>query len=120
MANLLLNDPWQPPPPPADDSPLQELDPRVNSTHLIGVLPCPKNPPPPVGWEYVKGNHFPPAAGKLAADMLHDAEHYPMGTFLQTLIDGELLGARVEWHDLQGLTGKSGCFRGVNLMRPAG
>jgi hypothetical protein len=40
-----------------------------------------------------------------------------MGSFVQTWLDGELVAARVEWHDFQGATGKRGCFRGVNLMQ---
>jgi hypothetical protein len=117
MANVLMTDPWEPPPSPSDSELLKEVDPRVDATHHIGVLPCPNNPPPPIGWVYWKGA-VPALAGKLAADMLHDSAQYPMGCFVQTLIGGQLVGARVEWHDLQGATGKKGCFRGVNLMKP--
>jgi hypothetical protein len=117
MANLLMTDPWQPQPPPEDVTPLKEIDPRVDTTHQVGDLPCPSNPPPPVGWVYWTGP-VPPAPGKLAVEMLHDPAQYPMGCFVQALLDGQLVGARVEWHDLQGATGKKGCFRGVNLMKP--
>ena len=117
MPDVLLNDPWAPPLPPSADEPVAAVDPRVDAAHTIGVLPCPHNPPPPVGWAYWKGA-VPPAAGTLAARMLHGSAQYPMGSFVQTLLDGALIGARVEWHDLQGATGKTGCFRGVNLMKP--
>lgn len=118
MPNLLMTDPWKPPPPPNDRELLKEVDPRVDATHRIGVLPCPNNPPPPIGWVYWRDS-VPALAGKLAADMLHDSAQYPMGCFVQTLIEGQLVGARVEWHDLQGASGKKGCFRGVNLMKPS-
>lgn len=49
--------------------------------------------------------------------MLHDSAQYPIGSFVQEGLDGELVAARVEWHDFQGATGKRGCFRGVNLMQ---
>jgi hypothetical protein len=117
MANLLMTDPWQPQLPPLDSTRLKEVDPRVDVVHRVGVLPCPDNPAPPIGWGYWKGP-VPALAGQLAAEMLHDSAQYPMGCFVQTVIDGQLVGARVEWHDLQGATGKKGCFRGVNLMKP--
>jgi len=49
--------------------------------------------------------------------MLHDPGMYPMGTFVRISVGGEIIGARVEWHDFQGATGKRGCFRGVNLLK---
>lgn len=94
-----------------------DIDPRVETNHSVGQLPVPKNPPPPVGWEYWRTQRIPPAASKLAVDMLHDAGEYPMGAFARIYTAGQVIGARVEWHDLQGATGKKGCFRGVNLMR---
>lgn len=95
-----------------------EIDPRVVTNHRIGELPCPANPPPPDGWEYVKANHKnPKGALDLCVKMLYDPAHYPMGAFVQAHINGELVGARVEWHKEQGATGKRGCFRGVNLMQ---
>jgi len=111
-----MNEPWQPAEPPTDEEPLVEIDPRVDSTHVVGTLPCPKNPPPPEGWAYWSGA-LPKGGGALATEILRDAERYPMGAFVQALLAGQLVGARVEWHDLQGATGKRGCFRGVNLMR---
>ena len=98
---------------------LGELDPRVEQHHVAG-RPCPVNPPPPAGWKYLhpKGHVVTSKAVKLATDMLSDPEKYPMGTFVQTICDGELIGARVEWHNVQGATGKEGVFRGVNLMLP--
>jgi hypothetical protein len=116
MSDLLLNRPWEPPPPPSGDELVQEVDPRVEARHAIGALPCPNNPPPPVGWAYREGD-VPGAARRLAATMLHDATAYPMGCFVQARLDGALVGARVEWHTVQGSTGKTGCFRGVSLMQ---
>ncbi len=115
--NDIINQSWQPPAPPEDgDEMISEVDPRVDGTHAIGVLPCPNNPPPPDGWRYWKGT-IPNGGGALASSILDDPEKYPMGTFVQTRLNGMLVGARVEWHTLQGATGKTGCFRGVNLMR---
>jgi hypothetical protein len=93
-----------------------ETDPRIEQDHVAGQLPCPPNPPPPVGWKY--WNHSVRASlVELATRLLHDAKTYPMGSFVQTWMDGELVAARVEWHDFQGASGKRGCFRGVNLMQ---
>jgi hypothetical protein len=41
-----------------------------------------------------------------------------MGSFVQALVDGQLVGARVEWHNYQGKTGRHGCFRGTSLFSP--
>jgi hypothetical protein len=111
-------DDWVPSDPPnsSDDGVINEIDPRVNATHSIGQLPVPINPPPPIGWIYWKGA-VPPQAGTFAVKILHDSITYPMGSFVQFFAEGELIGARVEWHNIQGATGKRGCFRGVNLMR---
>jgi hypothetical protein len=105
------------------DAPLaesSEVDPRVEQQHSIGQLPCPPNPPPPVGWKYWKGD-VPASATTFCVGILHDPVHYPMGSFIQAMVHGlgpgEVIGARVEWHDTQGGTGAKGCFRGVNLMR---
>jgi hypothetical protein len=95
---------------------IQEVDPRVDSTHQVGVLPVPANPPPPVGWEYWGKQPVPHAAASLANDMLHNPRSCPIGTFVRIKVDGVVIGARVEWHDTQGATGKKGCFRGVNLL----
>ena len=114
-----MNEEWQPPDPPAADADAEmviTLDPRVNTTHAVGVLPCPSNPPPPLGWEYWSGP-IPDGGGAFASDILKDPKQYPMGTFVQSYLNGTLIGARVEWHNLQGATGQHGCFRGVNLMR---
>ena len=118
MANALEED-WAAPvlePDSVDE--LIAIDPRVVTDHAIGVLPCPLNPAPPDGWRYWHGKESVPAAlSALTVKMLHDSQHYPMGAFVQVLHEGEPVAARVEWHDLQGATGKKGCFRGVNLMR---
>jgi hypothetical protein len=109
---------WQPPSAPDDGvDPVIAVDPRVNADHVIGVLPCPSNPPPPSGWAYW-AEHVAPDEATFAATILHDPAQYPMGAFVQAVIGGRLVGARVEWHTLQGATGKTGCFRGVNLMSP--
>jgi hypothetical protein len=110
-----MTDPWAPSDP-SPDGELVDLDPRVDADHTIGVLPCPSNPPPPEGWRYWR-DRVTPALGAFASKLLNDSARYPMGSFIQAEIDGELVAARVEWHDLQGATGKRGCFRGVNLMQ---
>ncbi len=56
----------------------------------------------------------------LAVSVLNDKQKFPLGSFLQTWLDGELIGARVEWHTEQGATCAQGCFRGVNLMQELG
>jgi hypothetical protein len=106
---------WVPPEPPTEDE-LVTIDPRVDAAHTIGVLPCPSNPPPPEGWRYWRA-HVTQSLGAFATKLLRDPAQYPMGSFIQAEIDGERVAARVEWHDLQGATGKRGCFRGVNLMQ---
>lgn len=113
--NERLHDTWEPPEP----DPVAEhiaIDPRVNAIHAVGVLPSPANPVPPGGWTYWKGR-VSPALGAFASRILADSTKYPMGAFVQAMIEGERVAARVEWHDLQGATGRRGCFRGVNLMR---
>jgi hypothetical protein len=87
----------------------------VNATYKAGVLPCSKNPPPPVGWKYWKGR-VPKGGTALAVSIRDDQVTYPMGSFVQTHLDGKLVAARVERHPQQGSTGKKGGFRGVNLM----
>lgn len=113
--NERLHDAWEPPEPETDAEHIT-LDPRVDASHAVGALPSPPNPAPPGGWTYWKG-HVPATLGALAAKILADSKKYPMGAFIQVTIEGERVAARVEWHDLQGATGKRGCFRGVNLMR---
>ena len=93
--------------------PLVYMDERVVQDHAIGALPCPANPPPPEGWVYWAGAAGP-ALTQFAVGVL---QHYPMGTVVMDLVGGELIGARVEWHTVQGATGKTGCFKGVNLLR---
>lgn len=116
MANI--DEVWSAASPPGLDSdgPIAEVDPRIVQNHSIAQLPCPPNPAPPTGWKYWKKS-LRPSLVDLATRMLHDNVTYPMGTFVQTWLDGELVAARVEWHDVQGATGKHGCFRGVNLMQ---
>ncbi len=112
-----INDAWDPPSPPAAGELGITRDPRVTTDHVPGRLPCPKNPAPPVGWGYWKG-HVPEAAVRLAIEVEGTPARFPMGSFVQAVVDGRLLAARVEWHDYQGATGKRGCFRGTSLFRP--
>jgi peptidoglycan hydrolase-like protein with peptidoglycan-binding domain len=112
-----INDAWDPPSPPKDVDTVLTQDPRVITAHQPGQLPCPSNPPPPVGWAYWKGN-VPHHVGDLANKVEYAPAKFPMGSFVQALIGGQLVAARVEWHDFQGATGKRGCFRGTSLFRP--
>lgn len=100
-----------------EDEIVVAVDPRVAKGPFPVSAKPPVNPPPPTGWSYWKERQVPVEAMKLTLGMLHDAHEYPMGSFVQTVIEGELVAARVEWHNIQGATGKRGCFRGVNLMR---
>jgi peptidoglycan hydrolase-like protein with peptidoglycan-binding domain len=109
--------PWQPPALPSDGQWLLTIDPRVLTNHQPGVLPCPKNPPPPLGWVYWQGS-VPPHLAALAVKVETTPADYKMGSFVQAVIDGLPLAARVEWHDFQGKTGAHGCFRGTSLFRP--
>ncbi len=108
---------WSPPPPPAGDEEVAVIDPRVPPAHPPGT-PCPTNPAPPVGWKYWKGA-VPKGGTELATRVLRQRAKYPMGSFVQARLGEKVVGARVEWHTVQGATGKKGCFRGVNLMRAA-
>ena len=118
--------PWVPPDPPDASSAavgaagyVTAIDPRVDAAHVIGVLPCPTNPSPPVGWAYWTSQLTVTAnLGVFASSILNGK--YPMGSFVQAIVDGQLVGARVEWHTEQGATGARGCFRGVNLMSTTG
>jgi hypothetical protein len=118
MANA-LSDPWEAPEPEVNSADeLIVVDPRVVVDHVVGRLPCPRNPAPPDGWRYWKlHEHVPAALGALSVKMLHDGKVYPMGAFVQIWHEQELVAARVEWHDVKGATGEQGCFRGVNLLR---
>ena len=113
-----LGDAWQPPAAPTGADWVVVRDPRVIMGHLPGVLPCPSNPAPPLGYAYWQGQ-VPPHVGALAAKVEFAPAEFPMGSFVQALVDGQLVAARVEWHDYQGATGKRGCFRGTSLFRPA-
>jgi peptidoglycan hydrolase-like protein with peptidoglycan-binding domain len=113
-----MNDAWQAPLPQEADHWLVTVDPRVITDHQPGVLPCPSNPPPPVGWTYTKGGEVTSALGDFAQKVLGDRKAYPMGAFVQARIDGQTVAARVEWHNFQGKSGRHGCFIGVNLFRP--
>jgi hypothetical protein len=112
-----INDAWVPPPPPPNALLQTTADPRVITDHMLGRPPCPANPPPPVGWAYWSGR-VPELVGRFAVQVETSPAQFPMGSFVQALIDGRLVGARVEWHDFQGATGKHGVFRGTSLFRP--
>jgi len=111
---------WFPPLPPLGASEgleINAVDPRVDQNHRAGQLPCPINPAPPVGWKYWPRNlRVNPEAARWTIAILNDPKTYPMGSFVQKRIGGQIISARVEWHSLQGRTGKTGCFRGVNLL----
>lgn len=112
-----MNDAWDPPSPPTTADLIVTRDPRVITNHVVGKLPCPSNPPPPVGWGYWKGS-VPQSMVKLAVSVENNPAEYPIGSFVQASIAGQLVAARVEWHDYQGATGAHGCFRGTSLFRP--
>lgn len=114
---ISLRDAWTAPEPPAGSDLFTTRDPRVITNHKAGDLPCPRNPPPPVGWTYWSGA-VPAALTALAVQIENDAARFPMGSFVQALHDGKPVAARVEWHDYQGKSGNHGCYRGTNLLRP--
>lgn len=95
--------------------PIVTTDPGVDTTHLIGQLPCPTNPPPPDGFAIWTGSVSP----AVSAWSKHVLITYPMGTFVQDIVDGQLVAARVEWHTWRGATGETGiCIKGVTLFQP--
>lgn len=112
-----LNDAWLPPSPPIVAEWQTSRDPRVITNHALGQPPCPPNPPPPLGWAYWTGQ-VPALVERFAWKVEFTPADFPMGSFVQALIDGQLVSARVEWHDFQGATGKHGVFRGTSLFRP--
>jgi len=114
--DVSLGDAWSAPAAPPDASLVIVRDPRVITNHVPGQLPCPNNPAPPVGYTYWKGG-VSPAVQAFASKVEGHAADFPMGSFVQTTIDGVVVAARVEWHDFQGMTGKTGCFRGTSLFR---
>jgi hypothetical protein len=114
---ISLRDAWTPPEPPADSDLFTIQDPRVITNHKAGILPCPSNPPPPVGWAYWRGP-VPAPLNELAAQIENDPVRFPMGSFVQAIRAGNRVAARVEWHDFQGRSGAHGCFRGTNLLHP--
>ena len=66
----------------------------------IGQLPCPTNPPAPVGWSYWKGK-VSPALSAFAIEVECHPAIFAMGSFVQALIEEQFVGARVEWHDFK-------------------
>lgn len=100
---------------PGGGYPIVTTDPGVDTTHQIGQLPCPANPPPPAGFSAWSG----PVSSALTNWATHVLNTYPMGTFIQDLVGGQLVAARVEWHTWVGATGQTGvCIKGVTLFQP--
>lgn len=114
---ISLHDAWEPPPKPRPNEDFVVQDPRVITNHQAGVLPCPPNPPPPVGWAYWRGP-VPAALNELATKVEFTPAEYPMGAFVLAERGGQSVAARVEWHTFQGASGRRGCFRGTSLFRP--
>lgn len=91
-------------------------DPNVDGSHPlgVGVSPCPGNPPLPAGFAYWTG----PVSPALTAWAVEVRNSYPIGSFIQDVVDGKNVAARIEYHTLQGATGRTGCFKGLSLLRP--
>ncbi len=94
--------------------PILTVDPGLDPTHPLGVLPCPTDPLLPAGLRNWQGP-VPPAVGAWAVHALHT---YPIGTIIEDLVDGQIVAARIEYHTLQGATGKTGCFKGCSMLQP--
>ena len=112
---------WTPPPPPTAPGPANQvraIDPRV--FHDGWPTTFPSNPPPPNGWKYwnpAKHGRPPPRGVELANEGTRRAT--PAGTFIQEIVDGQLIGMRCEWHDRhEGETKPSGLYHAGNLMLP--
>ena len=100
-------------PPAGNTYPIEAVDPRVikQTTVYRG------NPPPPDGWKYwPAGKKIKPAGRQLAVA----GTTREMGTFVQILVDGEVIACRTEWHPFTVLaTGnRQGLYRGGSLMVP--
>lgn len=99
---------WTPPDPPGpSDAAVIATDPRSPPPGAplgVGVSPCPTNPPVPVGWAYWTNQPMTPSLPAWAVNMRNS---YPIGTMIQAYVDGNLVGARVEYHTLQGADRKS-------------
>lgn len=109
---------WTPPDPPGlYDDPVVATDPRIPPTGvpLGDGLPCPGNPAPPVGWSYWTTQ---PVTANLSAWAVQMRNQYPIGSFFMSWIDGQLVGARIEYHSEVGATGAQGCYKGLNLLVP--
>jgi len=89
------------------------VDPGLDPSHPLGVLPCPVDPPPPDGLKNWQGP-VSPAVGAWAVHALHT---YPIGTIIRDVVNGQPVAARIEYHTLQGATGLTGCFKGCSLMQ---
>jgi hypothetical protein len=82
----------------------------------VGVSRCPTNPPPPAGFTYWPART--PVSSAVSAWASATLRKYPIGTFVQDVVAGQLVAARVEYHTWLGATGQTGCFKGVSLMVP--
>jgi len=112
---VLAVDDWVPPEPANGADLFTVADPRVDTNHRIGQLPCPSNPPPPEGWAYWTGA-VSAALTAFASEIENDAARFPLGSFVQAVRGDQRVAARVEWHTFKGRTGEQGCFRGTSLF----
>ena len=108
-------------PPKADTYPHESMDPRVLKEKPASPQKV-WNPPAPDGWRYWPGNKKIPPRGKQMTD---EALKKPMGTFVQDIVDGELIAARTEWHNAtvkwdanKQPYSEPGVFHAGNLMIP--
>ena len=111
---------WTPPdaPGPADAA-VVAIDPRVTPSHATGAgIACIPNPPPPEGWAYAGASAVTAGVPPVCVAIINDPTTYPMGSFVQQYVDGNLIAVRVEWHNLLGASNTSGCFRGSNIFSP--
>jgi peptidoglycan hydrolase-like protein with peptidoglycan-binding domain len=115
-ATMSLGNAWVAPLPADGIDLFVAIDPRVKTDHSVGQLPCPANPPPPVGWAYWTGAVSAELTA-FAIEVENDPKRFPMGAFVQAVRGQQRVAARVEWHDYKGRTGERGCFRGTNLLR---
>lgn len=112
-----LRTPWVPPPPPTvDGQAVIAPDPRIPPE---GERSGPTDPLPPEGWVYFDNTKdVTPTQQAWAQEVLENGRRFPMGTFVQTRLQGALIAARVEWSAPRKKTGNR--FRSVRLLQPLG
>lgn len=109
--------------PKADRYPHESVDPRV-LTQKPASWDKVWNPNAPDGWRY-----WPPGKKILprGKQMTDEGKSKPMGTFVQDIVNGELIAARTEWHSetilydkvtKQQLPPVKGVYHAANLMVP--